>query len=172
MTTQLTLLDGKKVVTTAVYAKCDAGERTSLWNDIYSISQDMAMPWLIGGDFSVILHEEEKIGGLPVYPQEYEDFAFCVNSCELFDIKFKGSPFTRWNGRAAEDCIFKRLDRVLMNQMWLGWWLNVEVEHLARTGSDHAPLLLTCGGQVSIISRPFKFLKFWTEHADFKGFVE
>ncbi|KAH0650456.1 hypothetical protein KY284_030368 [Solanum tuberosum] len=31
-----------------------------------------------GGDFNVILNDEEKIGGLPVYPQEYENFAFCV----------------------------------------------------------------------------------------------
>lgn len=159
-------------MTTAVYEKCDAGKRTSLWNDIYSISHDMAMPWLIGGDFNVILHEEEKINGLLVYPQEYEDFAFYVNSCELFHIRFKESPFTWWNWRASEDYIFKRLDRVLMNQMWLGWFMNVEVEHLARIGSDHATLLLTCGGQVSMITRPFKFLKLWIEHADIKDVVK
>ncbi|KAG5611762.1 hypothetical protein H5410_023043 [Solanum commersonii] len=73
-------------------------------------------PWLVGGDFNVILGEDEKIGGLPVYIQEYEDFAFCVNSCGLFDINFSGSPFTWWNGRVDEECIFKRLDRILINQ--------------------------------------------------------
>ena len=48
----------------------------------------MRLPWLVDGDFNVILNDEEKIGGLPVYPQEHEDFAFCVNSCALFDVIF------------------------------------------------------------------------------------
>ncbi|KAK4726927.1 hypothetical protein R3W88_031844 [Solanum pinnatisectum] len=56
-----------------------------------------------------------KIRGLPVYPQEYEDFAFCVNSCDLLDINFKGSPYTWWNGRIDQECIFKRLDRFFVN---------------------------------------------------------
>jgi len=70
---------------------------------------------LIGGDFNVILHEEEKIGGLPVYPQENEDFAFRVNSYDLLDIHFTGSPYTWWNGGIHQDCIFKRLDRFFVN---------------------------------------------------------
>ncbi|XP_059289345.1 uncharacterized protein LOC132042852 [Lycium ferocissimum] len=108
----------------------------------------MASPWLIGGDFNVILNEEEKIGGLPVFPQEYEDFAFCLHSCELHEMPFKGSPFTWWNGRAANDCIFK------------------------RTGSDHAPLLLSCGDQVQNFIKPCRFLKFWVEHDTFLNFIK
>ncbi|KAH0695912.1 hypothetical protein KY289_013394 [Solanum tuberosum] len=92
------------------------------------------------GDFNVISIDEEKIGGLHFYPQEYEDFAFCVNSCELFDINFKGSPFTWWNGRDDVECIFKRLDRLMINQFFLGLYGNVELEHLARTWSDHGPM--------------------------------
>ncbi|KAG5631193.1 hypothetical protein H5410_002910 [Solanum commersonii] len=109
---------GQSLVTTFVYAKCDEG-----------IS--MNLPWLVGGNFNVIINDEEKIGGLPVYPQEYEEFDICVNSCDLVDINFKGSPFTWWNGRADRDCIFKRLDR-----------------------------------------KPFKFLKFWAEAADFQEVVK
>ncbi|XP_060182430.1 uncharacterized protein LOC132612110 [Lycium barbarum] len=101
----------------------------------------MTSPWLVGGDFNVILNEEEKIGGLPVLPQEYEDFAFCMNSCELHEMSFKGSPFTWWNGRAANDCIFKRLDRIVHNDTFQNWFGHLEVEHLSKTSSDHAPLL-------------------------------
>jgi len=71
---------------------------------------------LVGGDFNVILSDEEKIGGFLVLPQEYEDAAFCINSCELYDIRFTGSPFTWWNRRSDAECIFKRLDRVVVNQ--------------------------------------------------------
>jgi len=76
--------------------------------------------------------------------------------------------FTQWNGRADSDCLFKRLDRILMNQECIGMAGHVEVEHLARTGSDHAPLLLSCSGKQLHITKSFKFLKFWVEEADFK----
>lgn len=55
---------------------------------------NMNLSWLIGGNFNVILSDENKIEGLPVYPQECEDFTFCANSLELLDINFKENPFT------------------------------------------------------------------------------
>ncbi|XP_075091545.1 uncharacterized protein LOC142171747 [Nicotiana tabacum] len=65
------------------------------------------------GDFNAVLHKDENIGGLPMFPPEYEDFSFCINSSGLFDLGYKGSPFTWWNGRPNAKCIFKRLDRIL-----------------------------------------------------------
>ncbi|XP_059301959.1 uncharacterized protein LOC132053883 [Lycium ferocissimum] len=123
---------GTDFIATFVYAKCDAG-----------------------GDFNVTLSEEENLGGLSVSLNECEDFAFCINSSELFDIGFKGSPFTWWNGISAGDCIFKRLDRAVVNQQFQNLFSNIEVEHLSRTGSDHTPLLLTCGDGNVTFSRPF-----------------
>ncbi|XP_059284804.1 uncharacterized protein LOC132038098 [Lycium ferocissimum] len=161
----------KNMVVTMVYAKCDEVERVNLWDCLCNLSATMSMPWLIGGDFNVILNEEEKIGGLPVFPQEYEDFACCVNSCELSEVNFKGSPFTWWNGRTNGECIFKRLDRMLVNDLFQSWFGQIEVDHLSRTGSDHAPLLLSCTDQTQTFIKTFKFLKFWTEHADFPDVV-
>ncbi|XP_009606568.1 uncharacterized protein [Nicotiana tomentosiformis] len=107
---------GKYIMMTFVYAKCSSMERLELWDNLYYLASDMELPWMVGGDFNVILSEEEKIGGQPVYPPEYEDFAFCVNSCGLFDTGYKGSLFTWWNGRSNSECIFKRLDRIFVNQ--------------------------------------------------------
>jgi len=86
-------------------------------------------------------------------------------------VPFRGSPFTWWNGRAAEDCIFERLDRVLINHEFQNWFNHTEVEHLSRTGSDHAPMLLNCEEHVVNICKPFKFLNFWVEHESFKQVV-
>nr|XP_009619303.2 uncharacterized protein LOC104111332 [Nicotiana tomentosiformis] len=77
----------------------------------------MEMPWMVGGNFNVILHEDEKIGGLPVYPPVYEDFAFCINSSGLFDLGYNGIPFTWWNGRSNAEYIFKRLDMILLKNV-------------------------------------------------------
>ncbi|XP_060177821.1 uncharacterized protein LOC132607756 [Lycium barbarum] len=124
----------KTMIVTLVYEKCDALERLSLWDIMYCLADGMTTPWLIGGDFNVILNEEEKIGGLPVLPQEYEDFAFCINSCKLAEISFKGNPFTWLNGKADQECIFKRLDRILSNEQFQDWFGHLEVDHLSRTG--------------------------------------
>ncbi|XP_060183615.1 uncharacterized protein LOC132613564 [Lycium barbarum] len=138
----------KFLIVTMVYAKCDNGERLNLWDSLYCQAANLTLPWLIGGEFNVILNEEEKIRGLPVYPQEYEDFAFCINSCDLSEISYKGCPFTCWNGRADRDCIFKRLHRMLLNEWFQNWFGHLEVDHLSRTGSNHATMLLSCSDQM------------------------
>ncbi|XP_060182234.1 uncharacterized protein LOC132611891 [Lycium barbarum] len=135
----------KIMFVTMVYAKCDAMERLALWNSLYVLVDKMVAPWLIGGDFNVILNEEEKIGGLPVLPSEYEDFAFCINSCELSEAGFKGSPFTWRNGRSDGQCIFKRLDRNLYNNLMQQWpfkflkfWVDHESFQSVVTQNSHA----------------------------------
>nr|XP_009624556.1 uncharacterized protein LOC104115591 [Nicotiana tomentosiformis] len=136
---------GKHIIITFIYAKCSSLERLELWDNLYNIANDMELPWVVGGDFNVILSEEEKIGGLPVYPSEYEDFTFCVNSSGLIDLGYEESPFTWWNGRPNAECIFKWLDRILVNLPFQNLFSSIEMEHLIRTGSDHAPLLMICG---------------------------
>ncbi|XP_019237891.1 PREDICTED: uncharacterized protein LOC109218029 [Nicotiana attenuata] len=131
----------------------------------------MKLPWLVGGDFNVILHEDEKIRGLPVHPPKYEDFVFCVNSCGLFEQGFERSPFIWWNGRSNAACIFKRLDRIFVNFPFENMLPAIEVEHLIRTGSDHAPLVMSCGEQTTNFVKPFRFLNFWTKHTAFMDVV-
>ncbi|XP_060211838.1 uncharacterized protein LOC132639409 [Lycium barbarum] len=121
----------RSLLTTLVYAKCDEVERMPLWDSIYQLAGSYDMLWLVEGDFNVVMNEEEKIGGVPVVPQDYEDFTFCINSCDLFET----------------------------------------VEHLSRTRYDHAPLLITLGEEVQTFIKPFRFLKFWTEHKDFMDIV-
>nr|XP_009604419.1 uncharacterized protein LOC104099205 [Nicotiana tomentosiformis] len=91
----------QEVILTLVYAKCDAIQRIKMWDTLYALASDM--------------DEEENFGGLPVHLNEIDNFRHCVTTCNLHDIGFKGSIFTWWNGRTEEDCIFKRLDRVLAN---------------------------------------------------------
>ncbi|XP_060202636.1 uncharacterized protein LOC132631055 [Lycium barbarum] len=56
---------------------------------------------------------------------------------------------------------------MIANSKLQDWFAHMEVQHLSRTGSDHAPLLLTCGESSQHIRKPFRFLKFWTEHESF-----
>lgn len=154
-----------------VYAKCDREQRIDLWGEIYSLASAMNCPWLVGGDFNVVLNGKEKIGGLPVTAVDCDDFRSCIESCDLYQCPFKGSPFTRWNGRVGDDCIFERLDRILVNSEMMNVFNKIEIEHLPRTGSDHAPLLLSCDAASIHFNKPCRFLNFWTEHESFKDVV-
>lgn len=58
-----------------------------------SISNGNVSPWLVGGDFNVVLNKEEKIGGV-VTASDVEDFHDCIETCELFQVQHKGIPFT------------------------------------------------------------------------------
>ncbi|XP_075111586.1 uncharacterized protein LOC107825614 [Nicotiana tabacum] len=135
---------GKHLIVTLVYAKCTALERIELWESLYHLASDMMIPWLVGGDFNVILSEEEKYGGLPVSNNEVADFAYCVDTCALYDVGFKGSLYTWWNGRSDDACIFKRIDRYLAIQQFQDMFPSLEVEQLIKYGSDHAPLVFSC----------------------------
>ncbi|XP_060200489.1 uncharacterized protein LOC132628743 [Lycium barbarum] len=65
-------------------------EREELWEDMVALENQQDLPWIIGGDFNVIVSDEEKQGGHPI------------------DVGLTGSKFTWWNGRTEDDCIFKR----------------------------------------------------------------
>ncbi|XP_070032835.1 uncharacterized protein [Nicotiana tomentosiformis] len=132
----------------------------------------MEAPWLVGGVLNVILSDEEKYGGPLVYPSEVEDFAHCVDICALYDLGFKGSLYTWWNGRSDIDSIFKRLDRFYKNQQFLDLFPSLEVEHLIKYSSDHAPLMLSCNIDTVQVKKKFKFLNFWTNNESFLKVVK
>ncbi|KAG5600135.1 hypothetical protein H5410_031505 [Solanum commersonii] len=63
--------------------------------------------------------------------------------------------FIWWNGRVEKECIFTRLDKILVNQEFIDLYLSNEVHHLVRQGGTR--------------HQTFLIPKFWTKH---KGFDE
>lgn len=76
-------------------------------------------PWIIAGDFNVVLDMKERFGGLPVREYEIEDFIRCINDCHLDELKHSGNFFTWNNKNETRHRVFCRLDRVLINEHWL-----------------------------------------------------
>ncbi|KAH0776264.1 hypothetical protein KY290_007675 [Solanum tuberosum] len=136
------------------------------------VAKDNTLPWLVGGDFNVILNDEEKQGGLDFTQSKALDFSQCVNNCALTELKYTGSKFTWWNGRIEGKCIFKRLDIILRNQEFFNRMPTSEVQHLVRQGSHYAPFYLICRSDEEPAVQPFKFLNLWTKHPDFKKIIE
>lgn len=82
--------NNKSFIISTVYARCSAMDRLELWEEIVHISENCQVPWMVGGDFNVILHEEEKMGGLEFTQHEATDFAQCISNSALSEVKFFG----------------------------------------------------------------------------------
>lgn len=115
---------------------------------------------MVGGDFNVILNEEEKLGGLDFTQQEATNFAYYISMCALIEVSFTGNKYTWWNGRIKEACIFKRFDRILMNMEFSQLFPTIEVHHLIRQGSDHASLHVIYSSKERLLNKLFRFLNF------------
>lgn len=63
-----------------------------------------------------------------------------------------------------------RLDRFLIHSHALAYFPPIKVLHLPRTLSDHSPIVLRAVQSVSR-THPFRFMKMWLDHENFKDFV-
>jgi len=121
---------------------------------------------MLSGDFNVVEHLAEKWGSDSLNSYELE-FGECLNDLEVINLKFSGCFFT-WNNKSeGAGFIARKLDRVLVNEEWLGRFGGTNVDFLSAGVSDHSPGLITVGSLVSFGPKPFKFCNFWLEHGDY-----
>ncbi|XP_071685294.1 uncharacterized protein [Lolium perenne] len=121
-------------------------------------------PWLIIGDFNMILRASEKnndnldLGMMA----RFRDF---VRSMELKDLYLHGRLFTWSNAR--ENPTLTRIDRALVSVDWDLAFPDALLQALAASLSDHAPLHLSLNNGFRPKQR-FKFEVFWTKIPGFQ----
>ncbi|KAL4351355.1 hypothetical protein GQ457_06G013440 [Hibiscus cannabinus] len=152
----------------AVYASSNGSKRKFLWDQLASLDPGEAIPWILGGNFNVILDGEERVAGSDSVSGGSRRFGEFIQSNGLVDLGFQGPPFTWSRGNLKQ-----RLDRCLANVVWCNEFPNSRVIHLERRGSDHRPLLLRLRPDlVRKGHRPFRYIASWQEHADFKSILK
>ena len=105
--------------------------------------RDNSIPWIVGGDFNEILHEDEKKGGVSRPQGQMDSFKNAVNHYGLYHFHFTGYPFTWSNGREGDKNIQCRLDKFFGNIQCTQTWSRIKVSHLQSSYSDHLPILLS-----------------------------
>ncbi|XP_026396268.1 uncharacterized protein LOC113290895 [Papaver somniferum] len=151
------------VLVTGIHANSYTVNRRDLWKDLYETSL-LEKPWLLIGDFNIVLNADEKKGGRSPLNSAMSDFNDSVDACGLIQAPKSGLEFSWCNGRAGNKRILCNLDRALFNLKWLdsfsGWHYHVA----ARGISDHGPLI----GSDTLIGRalntPFRFQQMWLTH--------
>ena len=69
--------------------------RRDLWNSLRLISSTiLSTPWLVVGDFNMIRHPTECIGGATEWPYYLEDLNECCQDSLLEDLRFTGRLHT------------------------------------------------------------------------------
>lgn len=150
----------------AIYAKCSKAGRQPLWEKIRELSDQLVdAPWIIGGDFNIILHLSDRSGSDTNRQAEMTDFAETIDDCRLLDPGFDGANFT-W----AKNNLMERLDRIFFNEQWTGLFEATRVTNLPRVSSDHGPILVRSKRSTAPTKgRAFHFQNMWTR---LEGFVE
>lgn len=114
--------------------KCSARERKDLWESLQNISSNVSGTCCIGGDFNMIMDPEKRLGDRPHRTYKSFDFVTTMEACGLIDVGYVGARYTWSNNRRPRKRIWKRLDRILVNDQWTQKFQHNYVRHLVRTG--------------------------------------
>lgn len=115
------------------------------------------MIFLGSGDFNVILSLEENNGGLEVWNRGMIDFRDCLLDLGLVDLRSIGETFTWWN-KSHNDPVYRKLDRVLVNEHWLREFPSGFSIFLPRGHSDHSHVITKLGIQLPLRKKTFPVL--------------
>ncbi|XP_062093733.1 uncharacterized protein LOC133799749 [Humulus lupulus] len=153
-----------------VYGRKSVEERKNLSDQLH-LPQVNIRPWLVVGDFNAVFEFDDRIGGRMVTALEVEDSRQWRAKTMLNELRSSGSFFTWSNKQKEGSRIFSKLDRVLINEMWLDIFPNSEARINWDTISDHCYCLIkTVQFQDSGI-RPFRYYNMWATHKDFRSTV-
>lgn len=123
---------------------------------------------VIGGDFNLSRSPADKSNGRIV--QKYADgFNDWVNRWGLIELNPYNRKFTWANNQ--KNLVQAKPDRIFVSTEWETVFPLANVACLAKEVSDHTPLLLDLGENLSRGKKKFRFEKWWIERDDFKKVV-
>ncbi|KAL2928044.1 putative membrane protein YozB [Bienertia sinuspersici] len=128
-----------------------------------NLKEEDNTPWLVGGDFNLLLMSNEKKGGKGFKIQEANIFRDAMEKCVFLNMGFTGHDYIWSNNRGGEGNIQERLDLLLANEKWRKIYQSSYVTHLSKRRSDHLPLLLTIVRGLEVQREKKKRRLFWIE---------
>ncbi|XP_072081105.1 uncharacterized protein [Arachis hypogaea] len=123
------------------------------------------------GDFNEIVAPDESTGAY-FSSHRASLLATTLDDCELFNLKVTGRRYTWYRAVQAGRDLAKRLDRAIVNEVWMTMFPEGYSEILSRLHSDHCPILVRCHGSPRVKgSRPFRFQAVWATHPSYKHVI-
>ncbi|KAK4384261.1 hypothetical protein Sango_3078400 [Sesamum angolense] len=131
------------VLVTITYGDNEIRARRDLWQALCNIADSTGQePWLVGGDLNAVRDMSEVCGTSGDIRQTMHEFNECILRTGLIVLPMRGVQFSWHNCSTDGRSPWKRLDRMLVNDMWLERWPDAHYECLKPRTSNHSPLLL------------------------------
>ncbi|KAL0293553.1 UNVERIFIED_CONTAM: hypothetical protein Sradi_6930300 [Sesamum radiatum] len=146
--------------------------RRELWQGILQLSRNITdEPWIVMCDFNAVIDDSEVSGYAADTRVSMADFLECITEAELTHLPFTGAHFTWHNCSDGGRSLWKRLDRMLVNEAWLVKWPQSKYFSANPRTSDHSPLILQ-GQDSRLESAIFRFENYMTKMPGFQHLIE
>ncbi|KAK4381744.1 Retrovirus-related Pol polyprotein from type-2 retrotransposable element R2DM, partial [Sesamum angolense] len=131
------------ILITVVYGANEVSTRRELWQGLIELAVTVGnVPWLVGGDFNAVLDMSEVSGASGDIRVAMNEFNDCILQTGLLSMPMQGECFTWHNCSLDGRSLWKRHDRLLVNDVWMDRWPNLFYTCLTPRTSDHSPLVL------------------------------
>jgi hypothetical protein len=126
--------------------------------ELHEIMDSWQGPIIIGGDFNLVRSTAEKRNG-NINFRWADLFNDWINKWALIDLELGNRKFTWTNNQ--DNKIMARIDRVFITTEWDCSFPSTKVRCLDRLPSDHNPLVVEVGTNLSYGRKKFRFEKWW-----------
>ena len=117
-------------------------------------------PILIGGDFNLVRFSRNKSNGI-INHRWADSFNCWVDKWTLIELNASNKKFMWTNNQDRP--ILAKIDRIFATTAWEAAFPLATMKALDRLPSDHNPLVLNVGDNVSFGKKRFRFEKWWLE---------
>lgn len=158
------------LIVTIIYAANSSSLRAVLWTEIELLAVSPLIegkPWSVLGDFNQTLSPQEHSAPRSLNIDKHMRLlSQCLIHSDLEDLHFRGEVFTWWNKRKTSP-IAKKLDRILVNDLWYESFSDSLAHFDNPDFSDHACSTISLKPNLLRKKKPFKFYNFLLQNPDF-----
>ncbi|GJS50114.1 RNA-directed DNA polymerase, eukaryota, reverse transcriptase zinc-binding domain protein [Tanacetum coccineum] len=130
------------------------------------------VPWVILGDFNVTMKMDEQSYGCSGISNDMNEFRECIGDIEVEDILSSRFQFTWTKSLKNPNCkTLKKLDRIMINEIFLEKYSQTHGVFLPYLISDHSPAILRIPNAVNAKKKAFRFSNFVTDKREFLPIV-
>lgn len=158
--------NGKEVKIYNIYSPNHFREKEICWTTLAEeLDGDIDNNLILAGDLNLILHANEKRGGIFTADQWRNKLERIMHDKDLIDLKPKNRKYTWSNRRLGAGNIMERLDRFLINIALLSSFSIGQSEILNSSASDHFPITLSLQSQSNLGAIPFRYSPLWNQNS-------
>jgi hypothetical protein len=136
--------------------------------ELHKVMLSWQGPTLFGGDFNLVRNSTDKNNG-NINHKWADAFNGWINGWGIIEINSSNKMYTWTNNQDTP--VLAKLDRIIATTDWEANFPLSKVKTLDRIPSDHNPLLLDTGNNMSSPKKKFRLEKWWLENDNFKEVV-